>query len=67
MVKKIVYYSPEKKKRVKQKIICMCSHLKLVSRLFLKNVKKINCIEFRKYMLFGGPAENLCPPTISQK
>ena len=34
-----------REKRVKQKLISMCSNPKFVSRLFLKNVKKTNCIE----------------------
>ena len=46
-----------REKRVKQKIIRMRSHPKFVSRLFLKKRKENEL--HRKYMLFGGPAENL--------
>ena len=52
-----------REKRVKQKLIRMCSPPKFVSRLFLRN--KENELH-RKYALFGGPAGSLSRPTILQ-
>ena len=46
MGKKIIIHP--RKKRVKQKI-SMCSHPKFVSRLFLNNVKKTNCIKNKRF------------------